>query len=252
MIKYFRKIRQNLLLESKTGKYLKYAIGEIILVVIGILIALQINTWNEERINKNKETKILTVLLSDFQETIENLKEALDYYPYLVKRLETQINYIGYDKDFFSQEMKDTLSGIFFPNTKIIQGSLQIILSSENLQLITNEKLKSLLTAYPSHIESFKEQELESKKIVLNEHRPILEKYFSLTDFVAENEKKFPDLKERSIPSDFKGLINDHGFQNILVKEIYHIQFTENEAKGLLAKTIEITELINQSLKTKG
>lgn len=47
MIKFFRTIRQNLIMENKTGKYLKYAIGEIVLVVIGILIALSINTWNE-------------------------------------------------------------------------------------------------------------------------------------------------------------------------------------------------------------
>ena len=47
MIKFFRKIRQNLLMENKTGKYFKYAIGEIILVVIGILIALQLNTYKE-------------------------------------------------------------------------------------------------------------------------------------------------------------------------------------------------------------
>lgn len=48
MIKFFRKIRQNLLSEGKTGKYFKYAVGEIVLVVIGILIALQINNWNEQ------------------------------------------------------------------------------------------------------------------------------------------------------------------------------------------------------------
>jgi|TARA_R110000737_G_C14509985_1_gene473452 hypothetical protein len=46
MIKFFRKIRQNLVSKGNTGKYLKYAIGEIILVVIGILIALSINNWN--------------------------------------------------------------------------------------------------------------------------------------------------------------------------------------------------------------
>ncbi|MBU2951847.1 hypothetical protein KO493_14195 [Tamlana agarivorans] len=51
MIKFFRKIRKNLLQEGKTVKYLKYAIGEIVLVVIGIVIALQINNWNENRIN---------------------------------------------------------------------------------------------------------------------------------------------------------------------------------------------------------
>ncbi len=49
MKKFFRKIRRSLLEEGKIGKYFKYAIGEIILVVIGILIALQINNWNENR-----------------------------------------------------------------------------------------------------------------------------------------------------------------------------------------------------------
>jgi len=54
MIKLFRRIRQNLLMENKSGKYFKYAIGEIILVVIGILIALQINNWNEIRKKKSR------------------------------------------------------------------------------------------------------------------------------------------------------------------------------------------------------
>ena len=59
MIKFFRKIRQNLLSEGKTGKYLKYAIGEIILVVIGILIALSINNWNENQKLRNQEITYL-------------------------------------------------------------------------------------------------------------------------------------------------------------------------------------------------
>lgn len=55
MIKFFRKIRYDLMEKNKTGKYLKYAIGEILLVVIGILIALSINNWNEQKkpIEKN-------------------------------------------------------------------------------------------------------------------------------------------------------------------------------------------------------
>ena len=52
MIKFFRHIRQQLVMENKTGKYLKYAIGEIVLVVIGILLALQINNWNSQRLKK--------------------------------------------------------------------------------------------------------------------------------------------------------------------------------------------------------
>ncbi|MGS2727548.1 DUF6090 family protein [Psychroserpens sp. BH13MA-6] len=62
MIKFFRKIRHNLLSEGKTGKYLKYAIGEIILVVIGILIALQINNWNEnQKENKLEKNTLLNL-----------------------------------------------------------------------------------------------------------------------------------------------------------------------------------------------
>lgn len=58
MIKFFIKIRQNLILEGKSGKCLKYAIGEIILVVIRILIAIQINNWNENRKNNIQENLI--------------------------------------------------------------------------------------------------------------------------------------------------------------------------------------------------
>ena len=79
MIKFFRKIRQNLLSEGKTVKYLKYAIGEIILVVIGILIALQINNWNEKSKLKIEEIKLLkemrSALISDKEDVISNISE---------------------------------------------------------------------------------------------------------------------------------------------------------------------------------
>ena len=85
MIKFFRKIRYNLMETGKTTKYFKYAIGEIILVVIGILIALQINNWNETRKTKQVELKILKELKDDLKETkadlltdIEKAKLTLD------------------------------------------------------------------------------------------------------------------------------------------------------------------------------
>ena len=71
MIKFFRKIRQNLLSEGKTANYLKYAIGEIILVVIGILIALQINNWNNERLNSTKEYTFLKELSKIIESDID-------------------------------------------------------------------------------------------------------------------------------------------------------------------------------------
>ena len=67
MIKFFRHIRQYSLMSNQTGKYFKYALGEILLVVIGILIALQINTWKEEHQLKKEEEKILKNLAVDFE-----------------------------------------------------------------------------------------------------------------------------------------------------------------------------------------
>jgi len=65
MIKFFRHFRQQLLNENKTSKYFKYAIGEIVLVVIGILIALQINNWNEERKTSVKAKSYVEKLIND-------------------------------------------------------------------------------------------------------------------------------------------------------------------------------------------
>ena len=79
MIKFFRKIRQRLLSENKFSKYLLYAVGEIILVVIGILIALQINNNNEARKEKALEKELINLLISDLEEKRkENLSIKCD------------------------------------------------------------------------------------------------------------------------------------------------------------------------------
>lgn len=77
MIKFFRKIRQNLLSEGKTGKYLKYAVGEIVLVVIGILIALQLNEWNAHRKQIKLEKEYYCRLLDDIRLDKEQTQNLL-------------------------------------------------------------------------------------------------------------------------------------------------------------------------------
>ena len=78
MIKFFRKIRQNLLSEGKTGKYFKYAIGEIILVVFGILIALSINNWNENRKTNLLEMEILKEVSDNLNEDFNQLELSIN------------------------------------------------------------------------------------------------------------------------------------------------------------------------------
>ncbi len=80
MIKFFRNIRKHLLSEGKTGKYVKYALGEIFLVMIGILLALQVNNWNELRKNKQEKSIYIDRLINDLvSDTIAfsfNIKNA--------------------------------------------------------------------------------------------------------------------------------------------------------------------------------
>ena len=66
MIKFFRKARYNLMEQNKTGKYLKYAIGEILIVMIGIFLALQVNKWNQNPIDKSREITLVEQLLDNF------------------------------------------------------------------------------------------------------------------------------------------------------------------------------------------
>jgi len=76
MLKIFRKIRAQLLTQNKFSKYLLYAIGEIVLVVIGILIALSINNWNSERINRKQEKEYLSRLVVDLEKDLDNLQRT--------------------------------------------------------------------------------------------------------------------------------------------------------------------------------
>ncbi len=85
MINFFRQIRQRLLADSKFSKYLLYAVGEILLVVIGILIALQINTWSEERKNRRLESNYLVNLRKELTFNIQLGNEQIVYNNFQIK-----------------------------------------------------------------------------------------------------------------------------------------------------------------------
>ncbi|MDM9630263.1 DUF6090 family protein [Robiginitalea aurantiaca] len=80
MIRFFRQIRQRLITDNKFSKYLLYAIGEILLVVIGILIALQVDNWNEERKNDEKITTILSDIMDELILDINSSTDLMKYY----------------------------------------------------------------------------------------------------------------------------------------------------------------------------
>ncbi len=141
MIKFFRHIRQKLVEQGKTANYLKYAIGEILLVVIGILIALQINNWNQERIDHKNEMKLLKELkndlditISDLDNTINDVKQRIDSTIVILEYIEAQIPYESYMMPAF-----DYMNGTrwFYPRTIAYEN-----LKSSGINNITNDSIK--------------------------------------------------------------------------------------------------------------
>ena len=135
MIKLFRKIRQNLLMENKTGKYLKYAIGEIVLVVFGILIALSINNWNEARKMKLQEKALLNNIIEDLKADSLEFQNSLSH---LTKQLEVVDELITEPKNIGTMKSKDDLGYLrwsitFSPVTK--ENNLVVISQLFNINL---------------------------------------------------------------------------------------------------------------------
>ena len=95
MIKFFRKIRQKLLSENKFSKYLIYAIGEIVLVVIGILIALSINNWNEKRKIRDSEIIYLNNIKRDLQLSITEMNQFIDRQNSLINSANTVLEHFN-------------------------------------------------------------------------------------------------------------------------------------------------------------
>ena len=107
MIKFFRKIRQGLLKENKFSKYLLYAIGEIILVVIGILIALQLNNLNDQKKINMQEKKLLAELVNNLDENIAILEDYKSFQNGRIHIADSILNH------FKNNTATDNLSGVF-------------------------------------------------------------------------------------------------------------------------------------------
>jgi hypothetical protein len=140
-------MRYNLIETGKTGKYFKYAIGEIILVVIGILIALQINTWNQNRIDKNEEQEIITKLHNNFKVNKKSLKQFIIENNNEIDAQIALINLIGTSREELLKHNLDSLLFQSFAASEIAfaDNTIKNIMQSGRLDLLKNEKVTELL-----------------------------------------------------------------------------------------------------------
>ena len=238
----------------KTGRYLKYALGEIILVVIGILIALSINNWNQGRLAKQEETKLLQNIKVDFERTKTTLEQLN------VRRDESLFTFNALievrNSGKFSNAVRiDTLLAktLFSPTYNGTTSSIAVVINSGKINLLSSDSLKSLLLAWPVQIENLIEREVDAQVMTNEEWLPFAQSYTSVNDWFKYYD--FPDIpakaRDSKVSKDYKGLFNDRRFENTITK--LELLYTAGKLRtnGLIKSAEEIIQTIDNELKRR-
>ena len=200
MIKLFRNTRRRLISDNRVTKYILYAIGEIALVMIGILLALQVNEWNNRRIDIQKEQSILKNLHVDFENNIKNLDDVYNSFMEAYVASLTLLEIIN-DDDVIDPEEIEKLIDEIINKTKsldLITGSIDEIFNTGSLNLIRDPTLRKEISNWSYNFTDTDDDIVIYKNYLFEFFIP------SLTDKVI--------LRNMDIPSYFGP---DHEFQEI-------------------------------------
>ena len=252
MIKFFRKIRQDLLSKGKTGKYLKYAIGEIILVVIGILIALSINNWNENNKNSKQESQILLQLKEEYQENLTELDLKISMRK---EMLDASTRLLAYYDNTESWTVADSVASDFTltfytPTFNPVIGVTSELLSSGKLYIIENNELKLMLTNWTGVLSRLIEYEEDLRSQTENHYNPYFKEnhsYRNLFNGFWGDEKL--DSKRQDKSELIKELINDKNLEDYIITVASSVVITKKESEIVRKHITDILELINIELK---
>lgn len=141
MIRFFTNMRKQMLLQNKVSRYFKYAIGEIILVMIGILLALQVNTWNNNRELKKEEQKVLKSLLKEFRENL--IRFDIIYNDHLERKTAMETAMSFEPREVSLDSLSSLIARINRNSTyDPYQGIYNSVINSGKIELISNENLK--------------------------------------------------------------------------------------------------------------
>ena len=172
MIKFFRQIRRKLLNEGKTPKYFKYAIGEIVLVVIGILIALQINNWNQEHQQKNEELKQLKALKLEFGKNAITLDSITKHH---TENEDATLRLINATNSYSIEEFDSLyLKTVYNYNFDPSKGIYNSLINSGNIELISNQNLKYKLAEIQDIVTDYIDDENDVREYCANKFFPFV------------------------------------------------------------------------------
>jgi hypothetical protein len=242
MIKFFRKIRQNLIMQDNTTKYFKYAIGEIILVVIGILIALQINNWNQERILKIEEKTIVKNIHKEYLQNKEIIKTTLEESDDCIQALRNLMHLFGKGEALIKTHNIDSLMfhafdpSIFRPSENTISGLIQ----SGRLDLLQNQELVNLIYEWGRTMKSLNDR---SERILINIDNvilPYLSKKYALKDTDIYGDLQWKNKSNLTV--DKLQIFQEIEFENITDDFLYRVVDCKNRLLELDLLITKISE----------
>lgn len=234
------------------GKYLKYAIGEILLVVIGILIALQINNWNENRKEAESQRKLFSNLKIDFQNRLDELEAFYTLKKEAVENIHKLNTTISDKKSVFDESELITLLAslvnnfTFNEDFKLLEGVFNTGLIND----IKNEALKRKLIEWPQLVEEMLEEQRIFQTDNLTKFGPLLDKYIS-------NRRLYENFKVRNymlpkggsvtLKEDYTGLLKDPLLENYLATKELHLKISIIDNGNLIESAKEIITLLEKN-----
>ncbi len=246
MIKFFRVIRRQLLIDRKFTKYLIYAIGEIVLVVIGILIALQINNNNEIRKNRAKEIGCLQNIKEDL---MINNKKIDDLIERRIKKTETAKKIISYIEggpvDDWHTLNEETIQIFAWSRFYQHNYTFQELISSGNLSYITNDSIKTMLFELESTYKQLKAEEdhwrFDSEELIFKTAYNDIDFHLTLRDHWGEKV-----ILSREV---FKDFFANKKAKNGYVMAVVEFKMMNSHLRKMTSIIEELMELIDKEIK---
>jgi len=243
--------------KNKTRKYLKYAIGEIILVVIGILIALSLNNWKEDLANQGEETRILSGLKQEFEMNLIEVNRNISLNTSAFESTVNLLDHIRTEDPFNNQRYVDSLlyaaamSGSFDAQT----GLINEVISSGKLSYIKDPDLRNRLTSVSGILDNAEEDYEIRMDYYMEQVIPYLSKYFQLVnqDQYMDYSSWSETYKTRKLSkSPFKAKYDEIDLlqlENLIAMQKLNNDFVNLNESKLRTFFEETLEVINNNLK---
>lgn len=232
MLKFFRRIRRKLLDEGNLKRYLIYAIGEILLVVIGILIALQINNWNEQYKTHRIELETLIDIKGEFEENYALFQKHLREKAQMEAQWENLLIKFS-DKSLPDAQRPKRRLPTGSNTLNISFGILNSVLNSGKINIIRNSHLKKALSNWNGALEDYLEEEYVHWEIARNH----TDRYGSTIlpyPLMKDGEKpNFLFYDEKELDQYFREAFQDLRYKNSLIENYNNLHATVQDGKKL-------------------